>query len=132
MHIQVGLFIYAFGVLRLLQHYTGHITTESWKGRGNQYIQLVKVLYCKLPTNGKQLPAFPLEVGPETEPRPERCETRVLPLCHRGPLSYSSWIRRCNKMSIRCLRGLHQDLRPVDRTMYSFLATSLKPYIDLS
>ena len=29
----------------------------SWKGRGNQYIQLVKVLYCKPPTNGKQLPA---------------------------------------------------------------------------
>ena len=34
----------------------------SWKGRGNQYIELVKVLYCKLPTNGKQLPAFLLEV----------------------------------------------------------------------
>ena len=38
----------------------------SWKGRGNQYIQLVKVLYCKLLTNGKQLPAFPLEVGNRT------------------------------------------------------------------
>ena len=23
--------------------------------RGNQYIQLVKVLYCKMPANGKQL-----------------------------------------------------------------------------
>ena len=33
----------------------------SWKGRGNQYIQFVVVLYCKLPTNGKQLPAFLLE-----------------------------------------------------------------------
>ena len=33
----------------------------SWKGRVNQYIQFVRVLYCKLPTNGKQLPAFPLE-----------------------------------------------------------------------
>ena len=40
----------------------------SFMGRGNQYIQLVKVLYCKLLTNGKQLPAFPLEVGPGTEP----------------------------------------------------------------
>ena len=30
-------------------------------GRGNQYIQLIKVLYCKLLTNGKQLPALPLE-----------------------------------------------------------------------
>ena len=38
---------------------TGHITMGSWKGRGNQYIQFVRVLYCKLPTNGKQLPAFP-------------------------------------------------------------------------
>ena len=27
--------------------------------RGNQYIQLVKVLYCKLPTIGKQLPSDP-------------------------------------------------------------------------
>ena len=57
-----------FGVLHRFQHCTGHITTGSWEGRGNQYIQLVKVLYCKLPTNGKQLPALPLEVGPGTEP----------------------------------------------------------------
>ena len=28
--------------------------TGSWKGRGNQYIQFIRVLYCKLPTNGKQ------------------------------------------------------------------------------
>ena len=57
----------------------------SWKGRGNQYLEFVRVLYCKLPTNGKQLPAFPLEVVPGIEPRPQRWETRVLPLCHRGP-----------------------------------------------
>ena len=55
------LFIYLFGFLRCFQHCTGHITTDSWKGRGNQYIQFVRVLYCKLPTNGKQLPAYPLE-----------------------------------------------------------------------
>ena len=47
---------------------SNNITMGSWKGRGYQYIQLVKVLYCKLPTNGKQLPAFPLEAGPGTEP----------------------------------------------------------------
>ena len=58
------LFIYLFGVLRRFQHCTGHITTGSWKGRGNQYIQFVRVLYCKLPTNGRQLPAFPLEALP--------------------------------------------------------------------
>ena len=55
------LFIYLFGFLHRFQHCTGHIMTGSWKGRGNHYIQFVRVLYCKLPTNGKQLPAFPLE-----------------------------------------------------------------------
>ena len=59
--------------------------TGSWKGRGNQYIQFVRVLYCKLPTNGKQLPAFPLEAILGIEPGPQRWEARVLPLCHRGP-----------------------------------------------
>ena len=39
----------------------------SWKGTGNQYIQLVKVLYCKLPTNGKRLPVFPFEVEQGSE-----------------------------------------------------------------
>ena len=79
-------FIYLFRVLRHFQHCTGHITTDSWKGRGNQYMQLAKALYCKLPTNGKQLPAFPLVAVPGTEPWPERWEARVLPLCHHGPV----------------------------------------------
>ena len=79
------LFIY-LGFLRRFQHCTGHITTSSWKGRGNQYIQFVRVLYCKLPTNGKQLPAFPLEAVLGIEPRPQRWEARLLPLCHRGPI----------------------------------------------
>ena len=56
----------------------------SWKGRGNQYIQFVRVLYCKLPANGKQLPAFPLQAVAGIEPRPQRWEARVLPLCHLG------------------------------------------------
>ena len=58
----------------------------SWKGRGNQYIEFARVVYCKLPTNGKQLPAFPLKAITGIEPRPQRWEARVLPLCHRGPL----------------------------------------------
>ena len=65
--------------------HTGHITTGSQKGRGNQYIEFVRDLYCKLPTNGKQLPAFPLEAVLETEPQPQMWEATVLPLCHRGP-----------------------------------------------
>ena len=74
-----------FGVLRRFQHCTGHITTGSLKGRGNQYIQFPRVVYCKLPTNGKQLPAFPLKAVTGIEPRPQRWDVRVLPLCHRGP-----------------------------------------------
>ena len=81
----VPLFFYLFGVLRRFQHCTGHITMGSWKGRGNQYIQFARVLYCKLPTNCKQLPAFPLKAMMGIEPRPQRWEARVLPLCHRGP-----------------------------------------------
>ena len=80
--INLLLFIYLFGVLRHFQHCTGHITTGSWKGRGNQYIQFVRVLYCKLPTNGKQLPAFPLQAVTGIEPRPQRWEARVLPVYH--------------------------------------------------
>ena len=79
------MFIYLFGVLFRFQHCTGHIMTGSWKGRGNQYIEFVRDVYCKLPTNGKQLPAFPLEAVTGIEPQPQRWEARVLPLCHRGP-----------------------------------------------
>ena len=78
-------FIYLFGVLRHFQHCTGHITMGNWKGRGNQYIQFARVVYCKLPTNGKQLPAFPLKAMTGIGPRPQRWEARVFPLCHRGP-----------------------------------------------
>ena len=78
------LFVCLFGVLRCFQHCTGHITTGSWKGRGNQYIEFARVVYCKLPTNGKQLPAFPLTAMMGIEPRPQRWEAKVSPLCHRG------------------------------------------------
>ena len=70
-----GGFIYLFRVLRRFQHGTGHIRTGSWKGRGN--IQFVRVLYCKLLTNGKQPPAFPLKALTGIEPRPQRWEARV-------------------------------------------------------
>ena len=80
------MFVCLFGVLRRFQHCTGHITTGSWKGRGNQYIEFARVVYCKLPTNGKQLPAFPLTAMTGIDPRPQRWEARVLPLCHCGPL----------------------------------------------
>ena len=73
------LIVCLFGVLRRFQHCTGHITTGSWKGRGNQYIEFARVVYCKLPTNDKQLPAFPLTAMTGIEPQPQRWEPRVLP-----------------------------------------------------
>ena len=82
MNVQIYLFIY-LGFYVAFN--TAQVMTSSWKGRGNQYIQLVKVLYCKLPTNGKQLPSFPPKAMQGTEPWPQRWEARVLPLCHHGP-----------------------------------------------
>ena len=67
----VNLFVCLFGVLRRFQHCTGHITMGSWKGRGNQYIEFARVVYCKLPTNGKQLPAFPLTAMTDRSPAAE-------------------------------------------------------------
>ena len=60
--------------------------TGSFMGRENQYIQLVKILYCKLPTIGEQLPTFPHKVQ-HLNHRPQWWEARVLLLCHLGPKS---------------------------------------------
>ena len=67
----VPCFIWGFTSLSTLYRY---ITTGSWKGRGIQYIQFARVLYCKLPTDGKQLPAFPHKALTGIEPRPQRWE----------------------------------------------------------
>ena len=70
--------IYLFGVLCRFQHCTGYITTGSFVGRGNQYIQLVsRFLYCKLPAISKQLPTFHQVQG--LNHRPQRWEASVLP-----------------------------------------------------
>ena len=102
----VLVFIYLFGGLCCFQHCTGHITMGSWKGRGNQSIQFIRVLYCKLPTNGKQLPAFPLEAMPEIERQPQRWEARVLRPCHRGPFTGSSTSEPVI-LEIKCCKTSH-------------------------
>ena len=48
--------------MSLSTHDTGHIKMGVSVGRRNQYIQLAKVLYCKLLTIGKQLLTFPHKV----------------------------------------------------------------------
>ena len=75
MDIKKWILIYLFGVLCRFQHYARHITTGSFEGRGNQYMQLVKVLYSNLTIINKQLQTLPqkslgfepltLEVGGE-------------------------------------------------------------------
>ena len=80
----VNLFIYLVAVSHWFQHCTAHIMTGAFVGRGNQYIQLVKVLYCTLPTIGKQLPTWPHKVQGVNR-RPPRWETSVLPLSHHCP-----------------------------------------------
>ena len=59
--------------------------TGRFMGKGNQHIQLVKVLYCKLPTIGKKLPSFPHRVRGLNH-RPQGWKASVLPLRHHGPL----------------------------------------------
>ena len=43
----------------------------SWKGRGNQNIEFVRALYCKLPTNSKQLPVSHLRLYGDQTPASE-------------------------------------------------------------
>ena len=57
----------------------------SFVGRVNQYIALVKVLYCKLSTMDKEQPTFPHKVKGLNR-QPQRWE--VLPVCHHGPHNY--------------------------------------------
>ena len=80
------IFIPLFGVLCHFQHCLSHIMMGSLVGRRNQYIQLVKALYCKLSTISKQLPDFPYKV-PGLNCRPQRWEVGELPLHHRGSIT---------------------------------------------
>ena len=59
----------------------------SWIGRGNQYIYSLSrystVNFQAMASNDQ---LSPLEVVLGTEPRLQRWEARVLPLCHRDPV----------------------------------------------
>ena len=58
----------------------------SFMGRGNQYTQLIKFLYCKLSVIGKQLRTFPHRVRGLNH-RPQSWEGSVLPLHHHCPFT---------------------------------------------
>ena len=74
--------------------YTINIVMSNSKGAGNQYIQLVKVLYCITPTCSKQVPDFQLEVKPGFELRSHRWQGSVLALCHSGPSPLPKFARQ--------------------------------------
>ena len=88
MNLSVKLFIYLIEFYCLLQYSVGHILIGSSMGRRNQFIQLVKILYCKLPTISKQLQTLPHRVW-GLNCRPHRWETSVLPQHHCSPLNIS-------------------------------------------
>ena len=113
------------GVLRRFQHCRGHITTGSWKGRGNQYIEFSRVVYCKLPTNGKQLPAFPLTAMTGIEPRPQGWEARVLPLCHRGPLKLVEHLGK------RCMNTKGQSEKIDNKHLYHVISKIMDTTTDI-
>ena len=115
------------GVLRRFQHCTGHITTGSWKGRGNQYIEFARVVYCKLPTNGKQLPAFPLEPMWGSNPglRGGRRECY-----HSATVAPNIWIEnsQCNNeyrrkdYLVRHTKFTHPVIKNVDNSSSAFVS----------
>ena len=78
-------YIYLFGGLHRFRHSTGYIRTSSFMGRGNQYIQIVKVLNCKLLTIRKQLPTLLPRVWGLNR-QPQSWEVNVLPLHHHVSL----------------------------------------------
>ena len=66
---------------------TVQVISRRVVGRAEETSIYSSLGFCtvKLLTSGKQLPVFPLEAVPGTEPHPQRWEARVLPLCHCGP-----------------------------------------------
>ena len=126
--MSIHLFIYLFGVLCHFQHCTGHITMGSWKGRGNQYIEFIRVLYCKLPTKGKQLPAFPLEAMPGTKPQPQKWGAGVLPLCQCGPVMLIQTYKLKNGCNMQpsygtCYQKSCNILHPLQLARFTFRET---------
>ena len=83
-YLNILIYLFTWGFICRFQHCTGHIMAGSFVGRRNQYIQLVRVLYCKLPTIRKQLPTFPYKLRGLNR-WPQRWKVSVLPLRLSAP-----------------------------------------------
>ena len=98
--------VYLFVVLHRFQHCTGHITTSSWKHRGNQYTNSSSgfcTVNCR-PTPGRYQLSHEAMLG--TEPWPQR---RVLPLCPPPPPPHGK-VSNLKAFHYVLLRVLRSDL----------------------
>ena len=77
------------------------ISTYSWSR--------VCTVNCRVPTNGKQLPAFPLEVGEGTKPRFQRWEVRV----HSATMAPDLTLKKGSKAKSDHLKKIHSILFPI-------------------
>ena len=93
------------------------------RGRGNQYIQFIRVLYCKQLTNGKQLPAFPLEDLLGTEPRPQRWEARAIVAPHSAPVHHRLTIRRSIREQFYVTQHHYLQRKQTNVEKYLYLKT---------
>ena len=94
--IYLGFYV-AFNTLQVISRWVVGRAEET-----STYKTTIRVLYCELPTNGKQLPAFPLEEILGTEPQPQTWEAKVLPLCHRGSLKLLMSFKNVSIELIEC------------------------------
>ena len=78
--LPIHLFIYMGFNVAFIAVYVISQRVVLWAEETSTY-SWVKVLYCKLPTVGKQLPTFPHKVWGLNH-RPQRWEASVLPLHH--------------------------------------------------
>ena len=82
-----------FNFFLLLQHCICHITMDSFMGRGNQYIQLIKVLYCNMLTiiSNYQLSHIGSRVWTETSEVGDECVTTSPPWLLASPQVLVIW-----------------------------------------
>ena len=94
--------------------------TGSFMDSGNQYTQLVKVLYCKLKTIGKLLSTFPHKFWGLNRP-PQRLEMSVLPLCHCGPLTGYWYPKPSENCSLTIFQNVLKFSSKLTKEAYSFI-----------
>ena len=115
-HVSVYLFTYLFIYLGFYVAFnTVQVISRQVVLWGvNQYIQLVKVLHCKLPTISKQLPTFPNKIR-DLNCRPEKWDVLNVSCSSLILSTYKVWLSQtsCKQILIDPLRVLCLIQQPV-------------------